>query len=204
MDRLDKVFYINLEDRKDRNDEIMNELNSNFKFQNAERFNAIKHERGALGCLFSHIELLRLMELNGWNTMMIVEDDLELLTDRDSVDMYIHSFLDENTFDILCLGNNCQNFTVINEKFCRCIDTQTTSCYVIKRHMIIPILQLFIPPNEDILHCNLQNVIDCNKIIDVEWKQIQPVYWFVMPVIRQVKQRKSFSDIEKIFVDYNV
>ena len=47
MNRIDKIFYINLEDRKDRNDQILNELNTTFKFENAQRFNAIKHERGA-------------------------------------------------------------------------------------------------------------------------------------------------------------
>ena len=204
MNRLDKVFYINLEDRKDRNIQIINELKTNFKFKNAERFNAIKHQRGALGCLFSHIELFRQMEINGWNTMMIIEDDIELLTTIESVDTFINSFLDNNELDILCIGNNCQTFTNINEHFNRCFDTQTTSCYVIKRHMIFPLLKLFISSTEDLLHSSLHDVIDRNKIIDIEWKKIQPTYQFVMPLARQVKQRYSYSDIEERIVDYNV
>ena len=144
------------------------------------------------------------MEINGWNTMMIIEDDVELLTSRESVDTFIDSFLDNNQLDILCFGNNCQTFTNINEHFNRCFDTQTTSCYIIKRHMISPLLKLFIPSTEDLIHSNLEAVIDSNKIIDVEWKKIQPAYQFVMPLTRQVKQRYSYSDIEKRIVDYYV
>jgi GR25 family glycosyltransferase involved in LPS biosynthesis len=56
MNNIDKVFYINLERRKDRYEQINKELEI-FPIEKVERFNAI--EEGKIGCLKSHLEVLK-------------------------------------------------------------------------------------------------------------------------------------------------
>jgi glycosyl transferase family 25 len=204
MERLDKVIYINLEDRTDRRKEVDEEFLFKLKFFKFYRLNAIKKEKGALGCLFSHLSLLRAMLVNNWNAIMICEDDIEILTNRESIDLHINLFLDNDNFDILCLGNSCNNFNTIDDNFNRGFDIQTTSCYVIKKRMVVPLMKLFIDDDKDLLKTPFENVVNEHKIIDVEWIKLQNDYSFVLPIVRQLKQRSSFSDIEKKDVDYNV
>jgi GR25 family glycosyltransferase involved in LPS biosynthesis len=51
-----KAYYINLEERLDRKENIEKELSKlNINY---ERFNAVKHTIGALGCTISHMKAL--------------------------------------------------------------------------------------------------------------------------------------------------
>ena len=50
------AFYINLEHRTDRKEQIENELS--IMGINAKRFNAVCTTNGAIGCTMSHLKLL--------------------------------------------------------------------------------------------------------------------------------------------------
>lgn len=75
---VDKVIYINLDHREDRRN-IMKEFfeKSNIPFEKIARFSAIKRSRGALGCLESHMEVLKLANREKWKNVLILEDDLK-------------------------------------------------------------------------------------------------------------------------------
>ena len=206
MDKVDKVFYINLEKREDRCKEIEEELINKFLFNKAERFVAIPYNPGEFGCSMSHISLFRKMILNGWETMMVFEDDAQLLTSREEIDKHINVFLEDNTLDILCIGNSCGDNVPYNQLMNRCFNTQTTSCYVIKKKFVKIFLEsVFKDPTESMtlspdnpdLHLKL-------KIIDVGWAPLQKTHYFMMPKIRQVLQRPSYSDIQSKFTDYKL
>ena len=69
------------------------------------------HERetsiGALGCLDSHIRLLRLMLEKGWEMMGVFEDDAELVTSCEKLqDFYMQASSKMPEWDILILGAN--------------------------------------------------------------------------------------------------
>ena len=69
------------------------------------------HERetsiGALGCLDSHIRLLRHMLEKGWEMIGIFEDDAELIVSRQTLqDFYDHVSSQKPEWDILVLGAN--------------------------------------------------------------------------------------------------
>ena len=53
---IDHIFYINLEKRQDRKEEIENELNTHGLV--GERFDAIPHNPGCVGCAKSHLSVL--------------------------------------------------------------------------------------------------------------------------------------------------
>jgi GR25 family glycosyltransferase involved in LPS biosynthesis len=60
MDSIDKFIYINLKRRTDRNEHILKELKRyNIPQEKIERFEAVEHEKGMLGCAMSHLEVMK-------------------------------------------------------------------------------------------------------------------------------------------------
>jgi hypothetical protein len=206
MDIIDKVFYINLEKRTDRRVEIEDELINKFKYTNAERFVGILSEPGIYGCTMSHICLFRKMIANDWNTMMVFEDDAQLLTDRESIDTHINVFLEDDQLDILCIGNSCGDNKPYNELMNRCFNTQTTSCYVLKKKFVKTLLECyFIDPSEALTFPEDSQELEKHiGYIDTSWAPLQQTHYFMMPKIRQVLQRPSYSDIIHRMADYKL
>jgi hypothetical protein len=77
---VDKFIYINLDHREDRR-KLMESFFDKGKIplEKVVRFSAIKRAKGALGCLESHTEALRMAKQEGWKNVLILEDDLEWL-----------------------------------------------------------------------------------------------------------------------------
>ena len=74
----ENTYYINLESRKDRKIETLNELND-FGIKNPKRFNAIKDKIGGIGCSKSHLEVLKNARKNNYPYVAIFEDDVKFL-----------------------------------------------------------------------------------------------------------------------------
>jgi hypothetical protein len=206
MDKINKVFYINLDKRGGRRKQIEEELATKFLFNNAERFAGILSEPGIHGCTMSHICLFRKMILNNWDTMMVFEDDAKLLTSRQDIDKYINVFLQDDKLDILCLGNSCGNNTPYNDLMNRCFNTQTSSCYVLKKKFVKELLECYFgDPAESMTYP--ENSTDLGLhigSIDTSWFPLQQTHYFMMPKIRQVIQRPSYSDITHRMADYKL
>ena len=85
MEHLDKIFFINLDYRTDRLKEITEELETyNFPKNKIERFPAIKFEdgrgeEGAIGCSMSHLEILKMSLVRGYENILILEDDFKFV-----------------------------------------------------------------------------------------------------------------------------
>lgn len=75
---IDKIIYINLDHREDRR-KIMSTFFEEGKIpiEKVVRFPAIKRSYGPLGCLESHTEVLRIAKRNGWENVLVLEDDLK-------------------------------------------------------------------------------------------------------------------------------
>ena len=74
---LKNVYYINLEERKDRKELVENELNElGWEY---ERFNAIKTTNGRVGCSMSHLKLIQLAKEKNLDYIVIVEDDIQFM-----------------------------------------------------------------------------------------------------------------------------
>lgn len=70
-----EIYVINLKHRNDRMEKIEN-IFSNQKYFKLKRFDAIKHENGALGCLSSHLEIIKKNIHKPY--CIVIEDDLML------------------------------------------------------------------------------------------------------------------------------
>ena len=104
-----RVAYINLDRRPDRNSEIVAEL-ARLGVENPYRMTATdghswpksafsRNYLGSMGCAYSHRNLLREFD-TGENTIMVCEDDLEILVDPRYLWAVVDEFLGDPRLDV--------------------------------------------------------------------------------------------------------
>ena len=125
---IDKIFIINLAHRTDRKEHMINEMKkqniSNYEFFDAIRptlkevnewnsnyCNYVKkdvhplkfdnYRIGCLGCLKSHIEVIKIALTRNYKNILILEDDTEFITDISK--LYEYSEQIDNNYDMLYL-----------------------------------------------------------------------------------------------------
>lgn len=224
---IDKVFIINLKERKDRRDSIINEL-QRVKIEDYEFFNAIrptpeainkwnplfikdiptwfkrlnkdnmKYRLGALGCLLSHLNVIRISKERGYKHVMILEDDSKFsLGNQESFFDKMKSLDGEinrlvNIYGILYLvGNHLPNsFKQVSPNIINTRYTFTTGSYII---------------SEKGMDYVLSNINNYDREIDVFYaeKLQQKIPCFcIYPHI--AGQSESYSDIAQINVNYRL
>jgi len=109
MDRLSRVVYINLEHRTDRRQEMEGELKK-LRYDKAERLEAQLSDYPAAGCTLNHVRAWRRMIKEGWESIMVMEDDAHFQIPREELDGYINAFLDDEGSDMLFLSNSADQF----------------------------------------------------------------------------------------------
>ncbi len=95
-----EIYCINLKERNDRMEKIYN-IFANQKYFEFKRFNAIKNQNGALGCLCSHLEIIK--DNINKPYVIVIEDDLIL---NDSI-INIYNIID-------LLIKNISKWTIFN------------------------------------------------------------------------------------------
>lgn len=193
------IFYINLKHRLDRKSKIEREF-KRIGVSHAVRFDAIKNSNGALGCAQSHHALLNCYDVNRKKLLMICEDDCEFTADRLYIDELLKEFVSNQQYDVLCLAYNHRNSMQLNQRLKFTSDTQTTACYILKPHMVSEMLAVA----EDSVSRLIQGQPKNKAAIDVVWKKLQKSYVFVLPTKRIARQFASYSDVEKVSVEYGV
>jgi glycosyl transferase family 25 len=187
MDTIEKVVYINLAYRTDRRKQVEKEL-SIFPPEKVLRFDAIKDEKGHIGCSLSHIAVLKMAITKKWNNVLIVEDDM--IWNKKHFNTGIETFnnLINNPYDVIVLGGTFVEYIPTTNKLIRC---KTTTSYLIHNHYFQKLLDCF------------KNSIIHNSYIDEEWKSLQKSdNWFIIyPPL--VIQSTGYSDIEKKVVNYH-
>jgi len=202
-------YYINLDHRTDRRQQVEAEF-KRLGIDSAIRFPAFYHTDGATGCMKSHIMAIDNDPLKVEATW-ICEDDIQILIDRPSLDLYIKEFM-ESDADILCLGGASRRHEYYSINLLRSFDLQTTSSYIVKDKFKDALLRLW----NETLNCRLYNTenpykeqfnaLNVNKgdplVLDMCWKILQQSHVFVIPKTKCIIQRAGYSDIEKQFVNY--
>lgn len=195
MNNIQHTFYINLESRPDRRLSIENELERlDIK---AERYNAVLHQKGYIGCGLSHIGCLD-KALNSKN-VLVLEDDLVWTLNRDELDKTLNHFFDTvKDWDVLILSGVVVNSDYITNGISKALDVQTTTAYLVNGHYI-PVLK----KNFETAVSNLEAGADKTlNSIDIFWKLLQRKdKWFVMTPLAGI-QKDDYSDIEKTNVSY--
>ena len=198
FDRFDKVYCINLDRRPDR----MEKFDSMVKecdLGNYTRFSAIDGalikdyvghiSLGAIGLIMSNLEIIKKSIEDNLNTVLILEDDCYFTDEIKNIDTYFKALPDD--WDMLYMGSNYSTTSLtekINDKVLKLNSAYTTHFVAIKNTMF------------ETIYLELQRM---DKQLDVLYCQLQinyNVYGFT-PAI--AKQRKDYSDIENVVVDYN-
>ena len=194
------TLYINLEKRKDRNENALRELNK-LGLNNITRFNAIENSNGAIGCSLSHIKCLELAIEQNYDDVLICEDDISILN-SDVFLTNINKFLNSNVdWDVvLVAGNNTLPFKPINDYCIQVYNCLTTTGYIVKKHYYSNLLRNY---KEGLLHL-IKNPYDKQHYaIDKYWLKLQLLDKWYLIIPPTITQKDGYSDIEKRNISYS-
>lgn len=193
------IFYINLDTRPDRKSRFQIEM-KNIGLS-AIRFNAIKHNFGAIGCSLSHLTLLKFAKTHNLDHILIMEDDIMFLNIEsftNSLNEFLSSSID---FDVLLLaGNNMGPYAKMGDFCVKIKKCQTTTGYLVKQHYYDTLIQNI---EEGINNLKL-NINRVNEFaIDQYWNKLQlSDNWYLLTPLT-VTQRADYSNIEKRVTNYD-
>jgi glycosyl transferase family 25 len=194
---IDKIVYINMDSRTDRNDTILSELRRiGFPEDRVQRFPAICYNGCAnTGCLISHANVLEMAYDSGYSNVLILEDDFVFIEDKNKVNEDLKAFFDLNLeWDVVMLttcGAVVSEYT--NDLVSRISSSGNGAGYLVNRSMMLELSTLF-KSNVDNLfltkqHWNYQN--------DILWKSLMPTSkWFMFNQYLGYQQ-EGYSDLSQ-------
>ena len=213
INMISHVLYINLPNRSDRDAQIKRELDT--IGLSYTRIEGVVNKFGGLGCSMAHLKALQYAKRNNFNNVLICEYDMKLKYNREKLYNNLVQALTYlgNDYDVLMLtGGRVKSYNIVNTKVVRQVETaQTRTAYLVNSTYYDTLIANFDDNVRELVSRGPRsytgNVDDQQYGYgfagDQYWKHLQPVdRWFIMKP-RQCKQRKSFSDIQKITADYS-
>lgn len=202
---LDKVVYINLENRTDRRDQIQSELSSKIPTDKIIRLNAVYDKLGHLGCSQSHIKALEMAIDNKWSNVLIVEDDAMWNNYDKGYKRLVELIAQNPTYDVITLGNVGAYF---DQTTGRLSSAQTATAYLVNNHYFHILLNNFKDGFKNLsqvrgMTTNEERLpYEQKYCVDQYWKVLQPRdKWFIVHPALMI-QRPSKSSISGVDVDY--
>lgn len=194
------VQFINLASRPDRLAETQDELKK-MGIPAWSRFEAIKHDDGAVGCALSHARVLESFD-DQVCPVMVCEDDIEFLVSPDELRALLGEFLRNPAIDVLCVAFNLGSKPhPISPRLAITSNTQTLACYVVKKGALKALQESFLQSAALIQQKKPIGLVAA----DQHWKRLQRRgLIFAVPRVRAARQRPSFSDIEGQDVSYGL
>ena len=206
---LDGIIYINLENRPDRKELLMKELESiNTDMSKVQKVNGVFiPKNGHKGCVQSHIIALKLIKMNNWNKTLILEDDAQLNIDPKIFNHIIEkaiNILEKNDPDwnVIMLATVYKNATPIYDlhntpklTLDRLHRATTSSAYIIKNSYVDKLLTLFEHCNENMSSDKLSGNNHEYWALDQKWLPLQQQDNWYSFNIDLIKQRDIWSTI---------
>lgn len=197
MENLGGVVYINLDRRTDRKEEMEAQLKA-YGIQ-AERFSAIPHVHGLVGCMKSHLAILQLAKARGWTNVLVLEDDFEFLVSPGELQGVLKEFFDLHVpYDLVMLGYNLKKSQPFHRLLVKVLDAQTASAYIVHKRFYDKLIKLYEKTLPKLEQTQLWDTFANDQI----WKQLQPKSAWYAFTKRLGRQRASFSDNTGKFEDY--
>ncbi|WP_195430466.1 glycosyltransferase family 25 protein [Morganella morganii] len=199
-DFIDKVVYINLAKRLDRRKSIEFQMKKiGIPADKIIRFEAIENENGALGCVLSHIDVLKMAEENNWNNVLILEDDMVFNDDDESSDRinYFFSSLMSSQWDAALLSGSYFRIRQAHGCFYHLYFSFLTNSYIVNHHYYNRLIYNF-KLSSDALRMGV-NRNKCS--LDYNWNRLMKndAWYAVYPVVGY--QMVCMSDIENEITD---
>ena len=189
-DFFDGVYCINLDERTDRWEQAQKEFEK-LGITHVNRFSAIKHEKGAIGCRESHLSIIKEAKKLGLSNVLIFEDDVLVLEDNITKINNSLSELKKTPWELFYFGAtvdpNVGKLTVVSPHLVKTNFAYTTHAYAINSNMFDFILEQ----------------APYHGIIDVFYNRgivTRGQSYIINPML--CIQQESYSDIEKHHADY--
>ena len=197
INRLDAIIYINLENRSDRKDLLMQELEKlNTNMGKVHKVSGVyMPKNGHKGCVQSHILALNMIKMNKWDRVLILEDDAELDMSPVTINNIINKSLEEldnkhPEWNVIMLAtankvlDNSSNKTIPIEittddgttiplKIEKLKTATTASAYIVKNTYVDTILNLFNNCNNNMSPEKLNGNDFEQWALDQKWFDIQ-------------------------------
>jgi GR25 family glycosyltransferase involved in LPS biosynthesis len=199
-EKISHIFYINLNRRNDRKDEIISELTNMNLINKTERFEAIEDSYSPAGCLKSHLGCLELAKELNYDNILIFEDDFQFIVNNELFELKMDILMKDTSWDVLFLSYNPKKYDCIDDNIVRLYESQTASGYIVRSHYYDKLIDLYKE--------NLPKLIQTRH----HWLYMNDVCWFslmkkdnfygINPKIGL--QRPSYSDLAQRNVNYGV
>jgi len=219
INRLDAIIYINLENRNDRKELLMKELEKlNTNMGKVHKVSGVFiPKNGHKGCIQSHILALNMIKLNKWKRVLILEDDAELNISPEAFNDLLNKTIDKldetnPNWDVIMLAtankvidekNNSIPIDIISPddsitkslKIQKLKTATTSSAYIVKDTYVDNIINLFNNCNNNMEHKKLSAGGFEIWALDQKWAELQiKDNWFVIDK-DPIKQREIWSTI---------
>lgn len=191
---IEKIVYINLENRTERKENIEQQLLKCFPEEKIQRFNAFRDERGSVGCTKSHIAVLEMAIQQKWKNILIMEDDMIWFDTFESRLPILKKKLQED-YDVIVLAGGTPVYNTETLKLVKC---HCTGAYIVHSNYYTILLQNF---KEGLVQ--LEKYYGTTELhnIDMYWQRLQEKdNWFL---IQLLYNPPGFSDIKKIHMNYD-
>jgi glycosyl transferase family 25 len=199
MDKLFQHCYlINLDDKTERMNDSINELSKlNIK---PIRFNAVRHEKGAIGCSLSHLGVLNLAKLKNHEYVLVCEDDNQILN-VDELKKSINQFLEDKIeWDVLLLSaNNYRPFEKTSNHYIKVKNAQCANAYIVRKHYYDTLIQIW---EKSVIKLSQNTQLHAIYALDQYWKILQKKDNWYLIIPTNIIQKPEYSSIENRIVDY--
>lgn len=200
---IDKVVYINLSKRHDRRFRLKKQLEKlSVPTEKILRFDAIEHSKGYIGCAMSHVAVLEMAKNNGWNNVLILEDDIEFLRDEKSLLNFkkVLQSIRVIPWNVILLSANYASVTSfknidyvvrVNRAWCAC-------AYIVHQKYYNVLLNNYRESLHQLMQGGAQNI----WALDVYWQNLMLKDCWIGMWPNFAFQVADNSDIENRYVDY--
>ena len=188
---VDKVVYINLDKRTDRDTRIREVLSP---FGNKViRMSAVETSPGFIGCLKSHIAVLSAAKHYKWRNVLVMEDDAEW-NEFDTAYPIVEK-LASRPYNVIHFG---PSLPVMIESTYQLLDGQTTSSYLVNGHYIDTLLACYKDALPKLIETHNESLYGSDQC----WKVLMRQGGWFAPVPILMYQKPGFSDICSTYKDH--
>ena len=204
MSYIDKIYVINLEHRKDRLNGFMYQMEQMGMKDKVERIDAIyTPDFGILGCGKSHLLAIDKVINSEYKNVLICEDDFRFY-DINNAKEYLKFINDTIDYDVISFSanENVHSFKIENSEYPflhKGCGIQTASAYLLNKNFSQKLYNMM---KEGVIL--LENTREIQLYAnDIYWKNLQPISKWYLTNPKLGYQQASYSDIERMDVDYN-
>lgn len=193
VDYIDAVVYINLAKRTDRN-EHMKKVTNIFGSK-VQRFEAIEHESGRVGCSKSHVEVMKIAIASDWKNVLVLEDDAEWNHTLRGYKEF--KSISQGIFDVILLGSSYPTNITHNSKTS---SSTGTHAYLVNRPYFSKLLMNF-EEGASLLEQDAPTFRNDYTVDRYWWKLMEIDNWHLIAP-NLMYQIDSYSDIAKFSTNY--